>query len=88
MPQRPRNRRTRNRRIQRPRVPDAAAPPPLAAPTAPSRQTSRAVAATERPARQVERDAPFVRGELVRIGLVSTVCMALLLALVAIDRLG
>jgi hypothetical protein len=46
------------------------------------------VAATERPARQVERDAPFVRGELVRIGLVSTVCMALLLALVAIDRLG
>ena len=88
MPQRPRSRRTRNRRIQRPRVPDAAAPPPPAPSTAPPRQTSRAVAASERPARQVERDAPFVRGELVRIGLVSTVCMALLLALVAIDRLG
>lgn len=88
MPQRPRSRRTRNRRIQRPRLPDVPAAAPSAAPTAPPRQSSRAVAATERPARQVERDAPFVRGELIRIGLVSAVCMGLLLALVAIDRLG
>lgn len=88
MPQRPRSRRTRNRRIQRPRVPDAVLAQPPAASAAPPRQTSRAAAAAERPARQVERDAPFVRNELVRIGLVSAVCMGLLLALVAIDRLG
>ena len=40
------------------------------------------------PGRQVARDSPFVRGELIRIGIVSAVCMGLLLALVAIDRLG
>jgi len=87
MPQRPRSRRTRSRRIQRPRVPDAAA---LAAPgaAAPQGQSTRAAAASERPARQVERDSPFVRSELIRIGFVSAVCMGLLLALVAIDRLG
>ena len=88
MPQRPRSRRTRSRRIQRPRVPDAAAPAAPGAAAAPQRQSGRAAAASERPARQVERDSPFVRGELIRIGLVSTVCMGLLLALVAIDRLG
>lgn len=88
MPRRPRSRRTRSRRIQRPRVPDAGA---LAAPdeqSTPERPTTRATAATERPARQVARDAPFVRSELVRIGIVSAVCFGLLLALVAIDRLG
>ncbi|MYD65836.1 MAG: hypothetical protein F4X26_07655 [Chloroflexi bacterium] len=88
MPRRPRSRRTRSRRIQRPPVPAAG---PLAAPDAPAapeRPGARATAASERPARQVARDAPFVRSELVRIGLVSAVCFGLLLALVAIDRLG
>ena len=88
MPRRPRSRRTRSRRIQRPRVRDANTLAASDAPAAPERSSARATAASERPARQVERDAPFVRSELVRIGLVSAVCFGLLLALVAIDRLG
>ena len=88
MPQRPRSRRTRNRRIRRPRLPEPGAVAASDAQAAPDRPTTRATAASERPARQVERDAPFVRSEMVRIGLVSAVCFGLLLALVAIDRLG
>jgi hypothetical protein len=45
-------------------------------------------AASARPQRLIDRDAPFVLGELKRIALVSGICMGLLGILVAIDRLG
>ena len=88
MPRRPRSRRSRSRGLQPPRVPEAAAQAALGSALAAQRRNPSTPAASERPARQVERDAPFVRGELIRIGIVSAVCMSLLVALVAIDRLG
>ena len=81
MPQRPRNRRARGRRTQPPRVP----PPPGAPPPSPAAEQPRRAA---RPAAPAERSTPFIGRELIRIGIVSAVCFGLLLALVAIDRMG
>ncbi|HJM74275.1 MAG TPA: hypothetical protein QGI71_00200 [Dehalococcoidia bacterium] len=44
--------------------------------------------AETRPARLVEREAPFLRAELRRVAAVTGVSSALLASLVVIDRLG
>jgi hypothetical protein len=48
----------------------------------------RRAAASERPTRLIERDAPFVVAEVRRIAMVSAACFGLLVVLVAVDRLG
>jgi hypothetical protein len=53
-----------------------------------SRAARRVSGASERPTRLIERDAPFLLAELRRIVLVSGACLMLLVALVAVDRLG
>jgi hypothetical protein len=45
-------------------------------------------AAETRPARLVEREAPFLRAELRRVAAVTAVSSVLLASLVVIDRLG
>jgi hypothetical protein len=40
-----------------------------------------------RPARIVEREAPYLMAELRRIGLVTATCIAMLAMLVIVDRL-
>ncbi len=76
-----RSRRQRNR----PRRSALPGPPPPGPPTpnAPAART----AASERPRRLLERDAPFLGAELVRIAMISAVCGGLLALLVLIDRL-
>ncbi len=86
MPRRPRGRRSRSRRTLPPRPPSVGLPPAVAA--ASGQPRARRGAASERPARLVERDAPFLIAELRRIALVSAACLGLLLMLVAVDRLG
>lgn len=41
-----------------------------------------------RPARLVEREAPYLLGELRRVGMVSGICVGLLVLLVVVDRLS
>lgn len=41
-----------------------------------------------RPERLVERSAPYLAGEMIRVAYVSAVCLTLLAALVVADRLG
>ena len=76
-----RSRRQRNR--PRRNLPPA---PPRPGPPVPGARAARA-AATERPRRLIERDAPFLGSELRRIAMISGVCSALLVLLVLIDRL-
>ena len=87
MPRRPRSRRSRGRRTLPARPPGVGAPAAATAIAQP-RVARRATAASERPARLIERDAPFLLAELRRILLVSGACLGLLVALVAVDRLG
>ena len=98
MPKRPRSRRSRGRRTLPPRPPGPARPPTVGVPAAATATTQpgttqpgtrrRASAASERPARLIERDAPLLLGELRRIVLISGACLGLLVVLVAVDRLG
>jgi hypothetical protein len=44
--------------------------------------------AETRPARLVEREAPFLKAELRRVATISSVCFGLIGALVVIDRLA
>ncbi|MYA20742.1 MAG: hypothetical protein F4Z25_10955 [Chloroflexi bacterium] len=78
------SRRSRRQRNRPRRNPLPGPPPP--GPPAVRAPASRA-AASERPRRLLERDAPFIGGELVRIAIISAVCGGLLAALVLIDRL-
>ena len=87
MPRRPRGRRSRGRRTPPPRPPTVGVPAVATATTQPGTRR-RASAASERPARLIERDAPFLLGELRRIMLVSAACFGLLVVLVVVDRLG
>lgn len=76
----PRNPRSRRRRLPR-RLPPR--------PGAEAGQASGAQAREDtRPARLVEREAPFLKAELRRVATVSGVCFALLGALVLLDRLS
>ena len=85
MPRRPRTRRNRARRSPRSSPPL----PGVARPSADPQPSRRArVAASERPQRLLERDAPFVAAELRRILLISSACFGLLVLLVLADRLG
>ena len=85
MPRRPRARRNRPRR-NLPPAPPVPGAPQASAQTQPSRRAR--VAASERPRRLVERDAPFIAAELRRIGLITAACFALLVLLVLADRLS
>ena len=83
MPRNPRARRRGSRRRGRARpVPDAPAS------VVPSGATPARPVVQSRPARLVEREAPYLRGELRRVAGVSAVCLALLAMLVLVDRLS
>jgi len=88
MPRRPRSQRSRARRTLPARPPSVGVPAVATAAGTQPRAARRASAASERPTRLIERDAPFLLAELRRIVLVSGSCLALLVALVAVDRLG
>jgi hypothetical protein len=57
--------------------------PALTASPAPERRSQ-----VSRPARLVEREAPYLMSELKRIAMVTATCIGLLVLLVAVDRLG
>ena len=86
MPRRPRSPRPRGRRTLPARPPSVGAPAVAAG--GELRGGRRSLAASERPLRLIERDAPFLLAELRRIVLVSGACFGLLVALVAVDRLS
>ncbi len=77
MPRNPRRRRQVPRRLP-PRPGEPAAAPPANARTALTRES--------RPARLVEREAPYLRAELRRVFSLSAVSLALLALLVVVDR--
>ncbi len=79
------SRRSRRQRSRPRRNPPPGPPPPPTA-TAPGAPVAR-TAASERPQRLIERDAPFLRAEMLRIATISAVCGGLLVLLVLIDRL-
>ena len=79
------SRRSRRQR-SRPRRTPLPGPPPPGPPTLGATPAARA-AASERPRRLIERDAPFIGGELLRIAMITAVCGGLLVLLVLIDRL-
>ncbi len=85
MPRRPRTRRNRPRR-NLPPAPTVPGAPQTSADLQPSRRAR--IAASERPRRLVERDAPFLAAELRRIGVITAACFGLLLLLVLADRLS
>ena len=83
MPRNPRARRRGSRRRGRARpAPEA---PTLAVP---SGVTPARPVVQSRPARLVQREAPYLRGELRRVAGVSAVCLTLLAMLVVVDRLS
>lgn len=85
MPRRPRARRSRPRRNLPPTPPQ----PGVAGSTVESSASRRGrIAASERPRRLIERDAPYIAAELRRIVMISTACIGLLVLLVLADRLG
>ncbi len=76
----PRNPRSRRRRVPR------RLPPRPGEPQRPVSRPGDLASAETRPARLVEREAPFLRAELRRVAAVSTVSVVLLASLVLIDR--
>ncbi len=80
MPRRPTTRGPLGRRSLPPRPTYEQAPVATAA--APDRR-----APVSRPARLVEREAPYLIAELKRIGMVTGTCVGLLMLLVVVDRL-
>ena len=78
------SRRSRRQRSRPRRTPLPGPPPP--GPPAPGATPAARAAASERPRRLIERDAPFIGGELLRIAMISAVCGGLLVLLVLIDR--
>ena len=79
----PRNPRSRRRQMPR-RLPPRPGEPKASAP----RMSEAKSTAETRPARLVEREAPFLRAELRRVAAVTAVTSVLLASLVVIDRLG
>lgn len=77
MPRNPRRRRQTPRRLP---------PRPGAPSVAPSASAGTASARESRPARLVEREAPYLRAELRRVFSLSAVSLALLALLVIVDR--
>lgn len=84
MPRRPTTRGPQGRRSLPPRPPSDAGVSPLAPEVRGRSQTAQ----TTRPARLVEREAPYLLSELRRVGMVSAVCISLLVLLVIVDRLN
>lgn len=78
----PRKSRSRRRQLPR-RLPPRPGEPRPSAP-----RMGDAASAETRPARLVEREAPFLRAELRRVAAVTAVSVALLASLVVIDRLS
>ena len=79
------SRRSRRQRSRPRRTPLPGPPPP--GPSTPGATPAARAAASERPRRLIERDAPFIGGELLRIAMITAVCGGLLVLLVLIDRL-
>ena len=77
------SRRSRRQRNRPRRNPLPAPPPP--GPPSPGVAGAR-TSASERPRRLLERDAPFIGAELLRIAMITAVCGGLLVLLVLIDR--
>lgn len=82
MPRRPTTRGPQGRRSLPPRPTYDSAPGGATA--APPERRSQAV----RPARLVEREAPYLIAELKRIAMVTATCVGLLALLVVVDRLS
>lgn len=86
VPRRPTTRRTATRRSLPPRPP-AAPGTEVSSPGTPGIATRPVAPAMSRPARLVEREAPYLISELKRVAFVSGTCLGLLLLLTAIDHL-
>lgn len=82
MPRNQRSRRQRTRRLP-PRPPSGDARR-----ESPGDGTAAPAAAETRPARLVQREAPYLRVEMRRVALVSAACFGVLAFLVVVERFG
>lgn len=101
MPQKPRRRLTRRNAPPRPTYSGAEPASETAGTTAagaastttsttsrgPGPSLSRRVPEASRPAAYVERQTPYLRSEMRRVGVVSVVCFGMLAVLAVVDRL-